>query len=158
MNIQTNYGIRRVDSIPAKTGLMDTFGMRLRRTREKRGFNQDELASELTKYIVTHPELELKTKRVTQQQYSDWETEAVGIKPKMLKAIAAVLTVTVDYLLLLVDEENSRLEEADLDDHERLFVRRLRQNPQLKQLAYQLFRIDDSGPYEFLSPPDNSKQ
>ncbi len=73
----------------------------------------------------------------------------------MLKVVAKLLDVTLDYLLLLVDEENSRLEESGLDEREVKFIRMLRRNPQLKQLAYQLFHVDDSGGNNFLPRGDD---
>lgn len=143
MSLSTRLGVISEQPRLYRTGCVmveeeSLFQRRLKELRESRGYTQRELAAALTTYIKEHPQGQ-KYKRVTQSQIADWEGGRFVPATGAIKAMAVTFEVSVEYLLGMTGDPNSRLEEEKLNQKELIFIRRFRRSS--KQIQNGILRL-----------------
>lgn len=103
-------------------------GDRLRETREKRGWTQDELAVKLG---------------FGQSQMNKYENGKSDPTPEVLVRLASALEVSVDWLLGLVENPNGHLQAAALSPEEQRLVAALRSGDFKKLLQIAAEQMED---------------
>ena len=117
---------------------------RLKEMRIKRGYTQEHMAKALGKLLKTGPYADRKKYNISHQSYGMWETGKVLPSAEIVSALARILDVTSDYLLSLVDDENSMLLEEGMSDRERMLIFRIRQNEEAQRLVANMLELPDT--------------